>query len=301
MEITKIRTKVNAKVNNKINIKVNDSWLMKDINIYINFLKNEEKSEATISKYIRDIKAFVEYMGEKELNKETVLKWKEHLMMNYAPSSVNSMLAGINSFLQWNNMVQFKVKPIKIQRDIFTKPEKELNEQEYKRLVEAANKGENRRLSLIIQTICATGIRVSELRYITVEALLTGRNIVENKGKSRTIFIPLQLCKILNNYCKKQKIKSGVIFRTKGGKPLDRSNIWRMMKNLCKNAGVDEVKVFPHNLRHLFARTYYTLEKDISRLADLLGHSNITTTRIYTMESGTKHIRQLEKMGLVLN
>lgn len=264
------------------------------------YLRNEERSINTIAKYMRDVRAFFTFLENRTLCKEIVLSYKEHLKSSYAPTSINSMLAAVNNFLVWSGMEQAKVKPLKIQKCLFSKPEKELTQKEYKRLVDAAEQKNNKRLSLLLQTICATGIRVSEVCYITLEAVQTGRAMVNCKGKNRIVFLPKELRQVLIQYCKKQGIDKGVIFRTVSGKPLDRTNIWRDMKRLCENAGVVPEKVFPHNLRHLFARTYYQLEKDLSRLADLLGHSNISTTRIYTMESGAKHIGQLERLGLVL-
>lgn len=268
---------------------------------FADFLREEERSVATIGKYVRDLRAFFCYLPEQELSKDRVLVWKEHLIQTHAPASVNSMLAAVNSFLDWCGLPQHKVKPLKIQRNLFAKPEQELTAAEYRRLVDAADREDNRRLSLLLQTICGTGIRVSELKFITVAALQTGRAVVDCKGKTRTIFLPKDLCKSLMRYCREQGIKDGVIFRTKGGKAIDRSNIWRMMKSLCKSANVAPGKVFPHNLRHLFAKTYYSLEKDLSRLADLLGHSSVNTTKIYTMESGKKHAKQLDRMGLILS
>ena len=210
------------------------------------------------------------------------------------------MLAAVNGFLEWSGMPQMKVKPLKIQKCLFAKPEKELTQEEYWRLIKAAEEKDNHRLAMLLQTICATGIRVSEVRHITVEAVGIGQANVDCKGKNRVVFLPKVLCRALQRYCRKHGIDSGPVFKTAGGKPLDRTNIWRDMKALCNRAGVEPGKVFPHNLRHLFARTYYKLEKDLSRLADLLGHSSVTTTRIYTMESGKSHIRQLERIGLVL-
>lgn len=264
------------------------------------YLQSEERSDNTVTKYVRDLRAFLNFGGESEISKAVVLEWKDTLIKKYAPTSVNSMLAAVNGFFEWMEMPQLKVKPLKIQHEIFAKPEKELTKKEYDRLVRAAQAKNNNRLALVLQTICATGIRVSELPYITVHALQSGRATVDLKGKSRTVFLPKELCKGLQRYCHEQKIKNGVIFRTANQTPLNRSNIWRDMKKLCKSAGVEQSKVFPHNLRHLFARTYYSIEKDLSRLADLLGHSSITTTRIYMMETGKEHLRQLERMGLVL-
>ncbi len=263
------------------------------------YLRREERSENTIAKYVRDLRALFSFLDGKEMDKDLLLSWKGHLIEAYAPASVNSMLAAVNTFLDFAGLSGLKVKPLKIQREIFSRPEKELTREEYRRLVEAAEREHNRRLSLLLQTICATGIRVSELQFITVEALQTGRAFVDCKGKTRTVFLPVALIRVLRSYCRMQGIKNGVVFRTKNGSPLDRSNIWRDMKALCISAGVTPGKVFPHNLRHLFARTYYELEKDLSKLADLLGHVNITTTRIYTMESGGTHVKQLERMGLV--
>lgn len=267
---------------------------------YAAYLKNEERSNNTMMKYLRDLRAFLSFGGDAEITKATVLEWKEKLIQEYAPTSVNSMLAAVNGFFDWMDIPQLKVKPMKIQREIFAKPEKELTRQEYDRLVRTAQSTNNERLALLLQTICATGIRVSELCCITLQAVQTGRASADCKGKSRTVFLPKELCRSLLRYCREQHIKSGAVFCSAGGAPLDRSNIWRDMKKLCKSAGVEQSKVFPHNLRHLFARTYYSIEKDISRLADLLGHSSITTTRIYMMETGSEHLKQLERMGLVL-
>ncbi|WP_409969862.1 tyrosine-type recombinase/integrase [Bengtsoniella intestinalis] len=262
-------------------------------------LYQEERSQNTVQKYLRDVRKFLEFLDDRELIKAEVLVYKENLLLDYAPSSVNSMLAAINGFLEWLALPLCKVKPLKIQRTIFARPEKELSQKEYERLVQTAEQQQNRKLSLLIQAICATGIRVSELQYITVSALHAGRATVRCKGKNRIVFLPKELCKTLKSYCKEMGICQGAVFVTKSGNPLDRSNIWKMMKQLCADAKVAHSKVFPHNLRHLFARTYYKIEKDISRLADILGHSSINTTRIYTMETGTKHMQQLERMKLL--
>ena len=270
-----------------------------ELKSYIDYLHQEERSTNTIEKYVRDLRTFFSFLCGSEIDKAAVLAWKEELIQHHAPASVNSMLAAVNGYLDWLGKPECRVKPIKIQRAVFAKPERELTRAEYLRLVQAADRQQNRRLALLLQTICATGIRVSELKFITVASLQTGRTSVDNKGKTRTVFLPKELCRSLIRYCREQGIKDGVIFRTKTGKPLDRSNIWRDMQALCESAGVEHGKVFPHNLRHLFARTYYQLEKDLSRLADLLGHSNVSTTKIYTMETGTEHAKQLDRMGLV--
>lgn len=264
-----------------------------------NYLIEEEKSKATVEKYERDIKAFYVWLGEKELTKGGVLNYKAFLCENYAVASVNSMLSSINSFFTYLEWFELRVKTIKVQKQIFASNEKELTKSEYERLLSAAQKKKSKRLYLLMQTICSTGIRVSELRFITVEAINRGRTEINCKGKQRCAFLPTELCKILKEYVKEQKIKSGAIFVSKNGNPLDRSNIWSDMKKLCKEAGVSEKKVFPHNLRHLFARTYYTLQKDIVRLADILGHSSVNTTRIYTMETGEIHRKQIQRLGLL--
>ena len=263
------------------------------------YLIDEEKSKATIEKYIRDLTVFVCWLGGAELNKTMVLGYKEYIISKYAPASVNSILSSLNSFFDFIGEYGLKVKNLKIQKQIFAKNEKELTKAEYDRLLAAAKAEGNQKLNLLMQTICATGIRVSELKYITVEALKDGRADVNMKGKLRVIIIPKELCRMLKKYAAEQKISSGSIFVTKTGKPLDRTNIWKLMKSLCESANVDKGKVFPHNLRHLFARTFYSIEKDIVRLADILGHSSVNTTRIYTMETWEICRRQVQRLGLL--
>ena len=232
--------------------------------------------------------------------KAALIEWKESLSASRAPATVNSMLAAVNGFFRFMGWKGIAVKLLKIQKALFCDERRELTRAEYARLVSAAQKVGNERLSLVMQTICATGIRVSELRFITVEAVTTGRAEICNKGKRRTVFLPGRLRRLLRKYLQKQKKTAGAVFTTRTGRPLDRSNIWRDMKALCESADVEPSKVFPHNLRHLFARTYYSLEKDLSRLADILGHSSVNTTRIYTVESGGVHQRQLERMELII-
>ena len=270
--------------------------LIKDFRRY---LIEEEKATATVEKYIRDVNAFAEWLGENILDKEAVLTYKENLTKNYAPASVNSILASLNSFFAFNEWYHLRVKNLKIQRQIFVNKDKELTKAEYERLLTAAKSKGNEQLYFLMQTICATGIRVSELRYITVESLKAQKAQINLKGKMRVIIIPKELCKMLLQYSKDHKITTGSVFVSKNGKALDRSNIWKMMKALCESAGVSREKVFPHNLRHLFARTFYSLQKDIVRLADILGHSSVNTTRIYTMETGETHRRQIQKLGLL--
>ena len=219
---------------------------------------------------------------------------------SHAPATVNSILAAVNGFFRFMGWKDIAVKLLKIQKALFCDERRELTRAEYARLVSAAQKVGNERLSLVMQTICATGTRVSELRFITFEAVTTGRAEICNKGKRRTVFLPGRLRRLLRKYLQKQKKTAGAVFTTRTGRPLDRSNIWRDMKALCESADVEPGKVFPLNLRHLFARTYYSLEKDLSRMADILGHSSVNTTRIYTMESGGVHQRQLERMGLII-
>ena len=260
----------------------------------------EERSEATVEKYIRDVTAFSAFANGGEISKETVIAYKKHLQDSYAVRSVNSMLASINSlfaFLGWHDL---KVKSIKLQQQIYCPEEKELTKVEYTRLCRTAERKHNERLNLILQTICGTGIRVSELRFITVEAARQGEATVSCKAKTRSVFIVKELQKKLLRYAAEQNIKSGMIFITRTCKPVSRTNIWREMKALCEEANVNPQKVFPHNHRHLFARVFYGMEKDIAKLADILGHSSINTTRIYIISTGTEHRRRMENMRLII-
>lgn len=259
----------------------------------------EEKSTYTTEKYLRDVCAFFRFAGEKPVTKELVMAYKSALVgAGYAAASVNSMLVAVNrllSFLGWDDC---KVKNLRVQRQTYCAEEKELSKAEYLRLLEASRK--NAQLNLVLQTICGTGIRVSELRYFTVEAVQHGQITVSCKSKTRTILVPGKLKKLLLNYARQRRITAGAIFLGRSGKPLDRSSIWRQMKQLCESAHVAPSKVFPHNLRKLFARTFYGIEKDIAKLADILGHSSINTTRIYIMTTGAEHRRKIEQLGLVI-
>lgn len=271
------------------------------IEAFVVYLKNEEKSKNTVEKYIRDVMAFSAYANGTEITKETVIAYKNKLLTdNYAARSVNSMLASINSLFSFLRWADLKVKSIKLQRQIYCSEEKELTKAEYMRLVHTAKQKGNDRLNLLIQTICGMGIRVSELQYVTVEAVKCGEAVVSLKGKMRSVFIVKELKKKLLRYAAEQKITSGAIFITRSGKPMSRTNIWREMKNLCEQAGVNPRKVFPHNLRHLFARTFYSIEKDIAKLADILGHSSINTTRIYIITTGNEHRQRMENMRLII-
>ncbi len=263
-------------------------------------LKNDEKSNNTIEKYLRDVRCFTEFANDRYIDKALVLEYKAQLEKDYALASANSMLAAINSFFKFVGWIDLCVKQFKVQRKTYCSEESELTKQEYIALVRAAEQKKNERLSLLLQTICGTGIRVSELSFITVEAVKHGEATVTCKGKTRTVFIVPELCKKLLRYIKQQGIETGIIFITKSGKAMNRSNIWREMKSLCKQAGVNPNKVFPHNLRHLFARTFYAIEKDIAKLADILGHVSINTTRIYIISSGAEHRKKLQNMHLII-
>ena len=263
-------------------------------------LRNEERSAATIEKYMRDVRFFASFIRDTEISKQTVLEYKSKLCETYAVASANSMIAALNCFLRFCGWHDLCVKQFKMQREVYCSEEKELTRAEYIRLLEAANAKHNERLNLIIQTICGTGIRVSELQYITVEALKNGEAIVNCKGKNRRVFIVPELKKKLLRYVKEQGISAGTVFVTRGGKPVSRNSIWKDMKALCEQAHVSPSKVFPHNLRHLFARTFYGIEKDIAKLADILGHASINTTRIYIVTTGAEHTRKMEHMKLII-
>lgn len=272
----------------------------KEIFEFRNYLRESEKSDNTIEKYLRDVRVFKRFANS-EITKEVVLHYKQHLLNSeYTARSVNSMLASLNALFTFLGWVDCKAKSIKLQRQIYCSEEKELTKAEYLRLVNTAKQNSNIRLWLILQTICGTGIRVSELKFITVENVKRGEAVVSLKGKTRTVFIVSELKRKLLRYAKEQKITQGSIFITRTGKPMNRTNIWREMKKLCESANVNPAKVFPHNLRHLFARTFYRIEKDIAKLADILGHTSINTTRIYIVSTGNEHRRCIENMHLVL-
>ena len=264
------------------------------------FLREEEKSEITIKKYVRDAEKFREFAGGREISKNLVVDYKAYLTEKYKPASVNSMLAAVNCFLEFLNVGEFKAKPLKLQKRMFLSVEKELKFTEYKRLISRAEVENKQRLKLILETITSTGIRISELKFITVGAVRKGYTEVDCKGKYRLVFLPKSLCEVLKKYIAEQKIKRGSVFVTRNGNPVDHGNLLREMKKLADAANVDKRKVYPHNFRHFFARTFYSKTKDLSRLADILGHSNVNTTKIYTAESGSTHLRLLNSLGLVL-
>ena len=265
------------------------------------YLAKEERSNATIDKYIRDVKSFALYLKGEPVTRESVIAYKQHLLnTGYAVRSINSMLASLNSLFTYLGRTDLKVRFLKMQKEVFCPEEKELTRAEYERLCRTALRRHNERLCLILQTICSTGIRVSELEFITVGAVRCGRAEVHLKGKSRAVLLPKDLQRKLMKYLSDQGIRDGCVFVTRTGKPVCRSSIWREMKNLCTEANVDPGKVYPHNLRHLFARIFYGIEKDIVRLADVLGHSSVETTRIYIISAGREHRRCMEQMHLVI-
>jgi len=270
------------------------------LDAFIQYLREEEREFGTIEKYTRDVGAFMSWASGREIDKDLAARWKEHLKDgDFQPETINSKLSALNkffSFLGWN---ECRVKYLKIQHRLFRRADRDLTKDEYKKLLDTASSSGKERLALLMETICATGIRVSEVKYITLEAVNAGRVDISLKGKIRTILIPGKLCRKLQKYAKKKKIVSGEVFLTRNGKGLSRRQIWAEMKALCKKAGVAASKVFPHNLRHLFAQTFYRVYKDVARLADVLGHSSIETTRIYLLSSGTEHARQLEQLGLI--
>lgn len=272
---------------------------IESINSFRRYLVEEERAYATVDKYVRDVCAFGKWLDGKLMTKENVLMYKKQLVEVYAVSSVNSVLSSLNSYFVFVNRLELKVKLLKVQKSIFADKSRLLTQAEYERLVDAAYRMKNKRAYYLMQTVCSCGIRVSEIKYITVEALKDRQAVINSKGKTRIVLIPSSLCKALLNYAAENHVKSGAVFVTLKGKPIDRTNVWKIMKSLCEAAAVPKEKVFPHNLRHLFARTYYKQQRDIVRLADILGHSSVNTTRVYTMETGDIHRRQIQSLGLL--
>lgn len=267
---------------------------------YMSYLEWEEKSAATRQQYRRDILKFLSYLGANPLTRELVIRYKKTLQETYCPITVNVKLAALNGFFSFIGRSDLRVKRLVIQHTSFRPKEKELTKAEYMRLLQEAERRKDQRLLLLLKTICGTGIRVSELQYITVEAVRRGEAVIQLKGKTRVIFLCGKLKKLLWDYIRRQKIKAGPVFVTRNGKPLDRSNIWKLMKSLCAKAGVARQKAFPHNLRRLFARCFYAVGKDIAKLADLLGHTSINTTRIYIISTGVEHQKYMDSLGLVV-
>lgn len=272
-----------------------------DIAAYASFLRQEERAPATIENYLRDIRVFRRWLEDRAVTKERVAEWKEHLLAKaLAPATVNAKLSAVSGLLGFLGLGECRVKSVRIQRRVFRDEARELTREEYRRLLNTAQRQGLDRLLLLMETICATGVRVSEVCHITVEALRDMRADVALKGKVRSILLPRKLCRKLLKYAKRKKITSGEIFRTRSGRPMSRGQIWREMKAICQAAGVAPSKVFPHNLLHLFATVFYRASRDIAKLADLLGHSSIDTTRLYLMTTGAEHARQLEQLDLIL-
>lgn len=269
------------------------------IELYEKYLTDEEKSEATVKKYVRDVTAFAKWADGRTVDKPLVLEYKRQLMEKYAPASVNAAISSINSFFRFDNNYECCVKTLKIQRRIFADKSKELTREEYERILTAAKNRKNDVLFYLVQTVAGTGLRISELKFVTCDAVNSGQAVINCKGKLRQVLLPEQLCKMLKYYSDIHRIYDGPVFVTKNGKPLDRSNVWKMLKGVCDEANVPREKVFPHNFRHLFAKTFYGIYKDIVRLADILGHSNINTTRIYTTETSEVHRNQIQRLGLL--
>lgn len=282
-------------------IAVNRTFMYEQVSFFVRYLQQEEKSEATCRQYRRDILAFLESVSEPEVKKITLLSYKQKLMKRYRPVSMNTKIAALNQFLSFLGLEQLKLRQLKIQKKTFCDPKKELTRGEYGKLLQTARKQGDRRLLAILQTITGTGIRVSELSFITAEAVRKGAADIHLKGKNRQILIGRKLQKILLDYMKQEKIRSGPLFVSRNQIPLDRSNIWKMMKHLSYAANVPAGKVFPHNLRHLFARCFYETEKDLVKLADILGHSNVNTTRIYMMTTGREHRQKIDALNLTLS
>lgn len=271
-----------------------------EIRAYREFLRQNERAEGTVEKYMHDVRAFLAWMAGGQVSKEAGVQWKEYLQREgLAPVTINSMIAAVNGLMRFLGWEDCRMRFLRVQRRLFRDPERELTREEYERLLDEAHSEGKQRLALLMETICATGIRVSEVRYITVAAARSGRADIDLKGKIRTILLPHKLCRKLVKYAEKEKIASGALFRTESGKCLDRRQIWAELKALCRRAGVEASKVFPHNLRHLFATVFYRACRDIAKLADVLGHSSIETTRIYLASSGEEHARQLDRLGLV--
>ena len=273
---------------------------VEQIREFSRYLREEERETATIDKYSRDVKDFFIWLKDREISRERIAEWKQHLRrVGRKPVTINGKLSALNKFLSFLGRNDCRIKYLKIQRRLFRSTEKQLSKQEYIRLMETAHSLGRERLALLMETICATGIRVSEVKYITAEAIRAGRTEIALKGKIRTILLPGKLCRKLKKYAGKRKIVSGEVFLTRNGKGMSRRQIWAEMKSLCEKAGVAPSKVFPHNLRHLFAQTFYRVCRDVARLADVLGHSSIETTRLYLISTEAEHVRQMERMGLI--
>ena len=273
---------------------------VEQIREFSRYLREEERETATIDKYSRDVKDFFIWLKDREISRERMGEWRGYLLQaGRKPVTINGKLSALNKFFSYLGRNDCRIKYLKIQRRLFRSTEKQLSKQEYIRLMETAHSLGRERLALLMETICATGIRVSEVKYITAEAIRAGRTEIALKGKIRTILLPGKLCRKLKKYAGKRKIVSGEVFLTRNGKGMSRRQIWAEMKSLCEKAGVAPSKVFPHNLRHLFAQTFYRVCRDVAKLADVLGHSSIETTRLYLISTEAEHVRQMERMGLI--
>ena len=262
-------------------------------------LGEEERSPATLEKYLREVRQFAAFLGGREVTRELAAAWREELSARQSPATVNGKLTALDRLLASLGWEDCRVKHLRVQRQLFRDSARELSREEYARLVETARRLGRSRLSLLMETICVTGIRVSEVRYITAEAVREGRTEIALKGKIRTILLPGKLCRKLEKYARQKKITSGELFLTRSGRPMSRKQIWAEMKGVCRAAGVAPSKVFPHNLRHLFARCFYRVSRDVAKLADVLGHSSIETTRIYLISTGAEHARTLDQLRLI--
>ena len=262
-------------------------------------LGEEERSPATLEKYLREVRQFAAFLGGREVTRELAAAWREELSARQSPATVNGKLTALDRLLASLGWEDCRVKHLRVQRQLFRDSARELSREEYARLVETARRLGRGRLSLLMETICATGIRVSEVRYITAEAVREGRTEIALKGKIRTILLPGKLCRKLEKYARQKKITSGELFLTRSGRPMSRKQIWAEMKGVCRAAGVAPSKVFPHNLRHLFARCFYRVSRDVAKLADVLGHSSIETTLIYLISTGAEHARTLDQLRLI--
>lgn len=279
-----------------------EKWITEEqIEEYRTYLRETEKAPNTVEKYIRDVRKLLEYADGREITKELMLDYREYLQKDYKAKSINSFLVAANRFFAFMRWTEIIIKQLKVQEDVFADEDREMSEAEFKRLVETAKKKGKTRLAMILVTFGSTGIRVSELRFLTVETVKAGKMTVRNKGKSRTVILPEKLCKQLSVYIAKNHIATGVVFCTSKGNPINRSNLWREMKSVCEEAHVDDTKVFPHNCRHLFARLYYAVNKDIVKLANLLGHTSIETTRIYLRTGIREYMGELNRMGIVVD
>ena len=272
----------------------------KELAAFAAALETQGRGAATAVKYRREAETFLLWLGDRELTAAEAAAYREHLAATRTASGANGAVSALNRFFAFLGRPDCRLRGLPVQRKLCRDEARELTAGEYKRLLSAARRNKRERLLLAMEAICATGIRVSELRFFTLEAVKAGKAIVTNKGKTREVYLPGKLRGRLLDYARRQKITAGAIFVTKGGKPLDRSNLWREMKSLCREARVAAGKVFPHNLRHLFARTFYKVEKDLARLADILGHASVDTTRIYTLETGLAWRRRLDRLNLLL-